>query len=96
MEFYGEQLLSASSAENVTISVDKAALDSLAPHIDDSKKILEGKCEELRDVNVSYSQVYEGNSSRSYAHAYEVMMYRQENISNQMKLLMELLYRYAV
>lgn len=95
MEFNGEQLSSVSTIENTTISVDKAAMDTLVPYIDDSKKIIEQKCKDIQDVNVSYAATYEGVSSSSYTRAYDVMMYRQEGIKNQFMLLMELLNNYT-
>ncbi len=95
MEFSGKQLLSMSTIENTTISVDKAVMDTLVPYIDDSKKIIEQKCKDIQDVNVSYATTYEGISSSSYMRAYDVMMYRQEDIKNQFMLLMELLNNYT-
>ncbi len=95
MDFCGKQLASTPSIENTTISVDKAAMDTLVPYIDDSKKIIEQKCKDIQDVNVSYAATYEGVSSSSYTRAYDVMMYRQEGIKNQFMLLMELLNNYT-
>lgn len=95
MEFSGKQLSSVATIETTTISVDKAAMDTLVPYIDDSKKIIEQKCKDLQEINESYYMTYEGNSSRSYTRAYDVMMYRQEGIKNQFILLMELLNSYT-
>lgn len=95
MEFSGKQMSSVATIETTTISVDKAAMDTLVPYIDDSRKIIEQKCIDLQEINESYSMTYEGNSSRSYMRAYDVMMYRQEGIKNQFMLLMELLNSYT-